>query len=118
MRWLVLAIVLAGCTSLEPADGSECHEPLADWAGGTPHLVLYWDLDGTSESSGILFETQVFDGSTLVAEGSTRTDCIVFDMGTRHADRFEMRAVDDERTFEVLGAIDFQGEFLLVDVPV
>lgn len=116
---LVMVILVAGCVSSStPAQGNECYEPLFDPAGGTPHLVLYWDLDGTVNSSGVPFDVQVFHRDVLVASGTTTTDCIVFDMGERKADRLRLDAELDGRPLTVDGRIDFDGTFLMIDVPV
>lgn len=99
MKWVAIALVLAlpGCIVPEaapeegqddPADGAECDYELDDYAGGTPHLMVHWDLDGHEPRvpSGIEILVTVYDEAEPVRQGTTTTDCILFDMAGVDAD--------------------------------
>lgn len=131
MKWLALVLVLAlpGCIVPEEApeegqedaaDGAECDYELDDYAGGTPHLMVHWDLGGHEPRapSGIEILVTVYGASDPVRQGTTTTDCILFDMEGLDADRVHASEPRDVPCVWT-GAADhaYGGDFETVEVP-
>ncbi len=85
--WTACLVQLAGCAdpaavSEEVRGGHPCDYELDDYVGGSKHLQIQWDLAGHDQrvASEIPMTVQLFDGSDLVAWGTTTTECLIIAM--------------------------------------
>lgn len=121
---LILAVLLAGCLDEGGHkdvvyDGVECDYELDDYAGGTPHVMVHWDIDGDRAMSGIPFNVQLLRGESVVAGTETTTDCALFHMENMDSDHAVVREVTDAACY-LEGSMDyaFTGTFDTVRIEV